>query len=71
MALLHWTLTNNYLSYLDDIYLQLTGTAMGTPVAVMYANITLAYLESTATAYQSYLYMRYTDDLCVICKDSE
>lgn len=71
MALLRWTLTNNYLSYLDDIYLQLTGTAMGTPVAVMYANITLAYLESTATAYQPYLYMRYIDDLCVICKDSE
>ena len=71
IALLRWTLKHNYLSYLDDIYLQLTGTAMGTPVAVMYVNITLAYLETTAAAHQPYLYMRYIDDLCIICRDNE
>lgn len=71
LALLEWTLRNNYLSYLDDYYLQLTGTAMGTPVAVMYANIVLADLEHCALNELPYLYMRYIDDLCVICKDEE
>lgn len=71
IQLLEWTLSNNYISYLDEVYLQLTGTAMGTPVAVMYANITLAFLESTAAAYQPYLYMRYIDDLCIICNNNE
>ena len=69
--LLRWTLTNNYITYLDEVYLQLTGTAMGTPVAVMYANIVLAHLEQSAAAYNPYLYMRYIDDLCILCTDSE
>lgn len=46
LELLRWVLTNNYFSYMEETYLQLTGTAMGTPLAVMYAIIVLFYLES-------------------------
>ena len=36
------------MQFLGVVYHQLTGTAMGTPVAVMYADIVLAYLETTS-----------------------
>jgi hypothetical protein len=73
LDLLHWVLTNNYLQFNENIYLQTSGTAMGTPVAVSYSNLTLAYLEglfldqiSTTT----YYYRRYIDDIFAIV-DSE
>lgn len=69
LELLHWVLENNYFSYMDDTYHQLTGTAMGTPTAVMYANIVLFYLESTALLLQPILYQRFIDDLCVLCTE--
>lgn len=66
LQLLQWVLTNNYFEFNDDIYLQLTGTAMGTPVAVMYANIVLYYLEQDCLSLPNMLYMRYIDDLCIL-----
>jgi hypothetical protein len=44
IELLNWVLTNNYLEYNNQIYLQISGTAMGTPVAVTYSNLVLCYL---------------------------
>lgn len=45
--LMHWVLTNNYLEYGDLLFLQVKGTAMGTPFAVVFANLFLAHLEET------------------------
>lgn len=62
--LLEWVLTNNYLQFLGVIYHQLTGTAMGTPAAVMYADIVLAYLEHPVLNRLKPLYYgRYLDDI--------
>ena len=62
--LLEWVLTNNYLQFLGVIYHQLTGTAMGTPAAVMYADIVLAYLENPVLKRLMPLYYgRYLDDI--------
>lgn len=62
--LLEWVLTNNYLQFLGVIYHQLTGTAMGTPAAVMYADIVLAYLERPVlTRVKPLYYGRYLDDI--------
>jgi hypothetical protein len=62
--LLKWVLTNNYLQFLGVIYHQLTGTAMGTPAAVMYADIVLAYLEyPVLNRVKPLYYGRYLDDI--------
>jgi hypothetical protein len=41
--LLAWVLSNNYFSFGNDYYLQINGTAMGTPVAVAYARSNRIY----------------------------
>jgi len=66
--LAHWVLTNNYMEFNSNTYQQISGTAMGTPFAVVFANIFLAYLESKldlATA--PLLFGRYVDDLIAAC----
>jgi hypothetical protein len=44
---------------------------MGTPVAVVHANIVLFYLEESCLNYQPILYMRFIDDLFVVVKDQQ
>ncbi len=70
LQLLLWVLTNNYISYNDQVYLQRQGTAMGTPCAPNYANIVLYYVElklfSQGLDVTYKKYFRYLDDLCVI-----
>lgn len=73
-----WVLRNNYISYGSTTWVQLRGTAMGTPMAVVFANIYIAMLESDAfniffTKYPRYacdsvlLYVRFIDDiLCIL-----
>lgn len=67
VELLNWVLRNNYLQYMGIIYKQLTGTAMGTPVAVMFADIVLSYLERPCLLYRPLYYRRYLDDIFCIC----
>ena len=68
LQLLHWVLTNNYLEFMDKVYLQIKGTAMGTPVSVIYANIVLYYLESQCNFHTAPIYYaRYIDDIFAIC----
>ena len=70
--LLEWILTNNYLTFDNSIYLQIKGTAMGTPIAQCYANITIFYLEQSCFSFTNpLLYKRFIDDLCVICIDTQ
>ena len=67
LDLLHWVLTNNYVTYNNILYLQTSGTAMGTPVAVAYADFTLYYLERQSNLIKlSYYYARYIDDIFLI-----
>ena len=64
MDLLHWVLTNNYCIFDGQVYLQIKGTAMGTPVAVSYANIFLYGIETKILAKMQYTYYkRFIDDV--------
>jgi hypothetical protein len=67
IALLTWVLTNNYFSFDNEYYIQIEGTAMGTPVAVEYANTVMYYIEHTIIdQYKPTLYMRFIDDIYAI-----
>lgn len=64
MDLLQWVLTNNYVTFNNTIYLQLKGTAMGTPTAVVYSNIFLYGIEKRILhTYLPHYYTRYIDDV--------
>jgi hypothetical protein len=69
--LLHWVLTSNYLTFNEEVYHQISGTAMGTPVAVCYANIVLYYLEQSCLALAPPLYLRYIDDIFAVCANQQ
>ena len=73
VALAHWVLTNNYIRFGDRYYLQLIGTAMGTPFAVTFACIHLTIIESEAIKILldnrhngPQLYYRYIDDIIAV-----
>jgi hypothetical protein len=67
MDLLYWVLTNNYCEFNEHIYLQIKGTAMGTPVATSYANIFLYGIErDVIQKHEPVYYKRYIDDIFAI-----
>lgn len=67
LCLLEWVLKNNYFSFGGCYYLQLQGTAMGTPVAVVYAQLVLTVHDKKCTELHSPLvYKRYIDDLFIV-----
>jgi hypothetical protein len=78
-----WVLKNNYISMGTNTYLQICGTAMGTPMAVVFANIYLAVLEddtfkifnnpqSINYKYDKLLlYVRFIDDIICITHNIE
>jgi len=69
-SILHWILTSNYMEFNNEVYLQLSGTAMGTPVAVMYANIVLYEMECNFLPnFTPIIYVRYIDDILVIINE--
>ena len=64
MSLLHWVLTNNFCTFNNVTYLQLKGTAMGTPTAVVYSNIFLYGIEKKILhLFTPHYYTRYIDDV--------
>jgi hypothetical protein len=72
--LLRWVLKHNYLSFENNIYQQISGTAMGTPCAPVYANLVLFYIEEPLLSKQQYqplLYQRYLDDIFAIFPSTE
>lgn len=70
--LLKWVLTNNYFHFQTAVYLQINGTAMGTPVAVCYANIVLqVHDKEIRSALQPVCYLRYIDDLFIVAPRSK
>ena len=65
-------LDNNYFTWDGGCYHQLTGTAMGSPAAVVYANIFMFKVEQSHLANliaSSRLYTRFIDDLFFIVHD--
>src|SRR6185312_345525 len=71
MDLLKWVLTNNYFTFNNVTYQQLTGTAMGTPVAPVYANIVLFWIDVKCCENRLPMYMRYLDDIFTIVHDEQ
>jgi hypothetical protein len=66
MDLLRFVMSNSYLSFKNNAYLQIDGTAMGTSCAPVYANIVVAMLEQkilTDLTDDIYLYRRFLDDV--------
>lgn len=73
IRLLEIILKNNYLQYNDKYYHQTNGTAMGTPAAVVYANIFMFMIENRVIEQFSstiILYKRYLDDIFLILSGS-
>jgi hypothetical protein len=68
LDLLEWVLRNNFCIFDDKIYHQLRGTAMGTPVAVAYANIVLFCMEHDIWSERRafHFYRRFIDDVFAI-----
>ena len=75
VKLTQWVLNNNYIEFDDKMYRQIKGTAMGTPLAVTYANIYLSVLETqvlrrcirnSPTFRPPILYKRFIDDILSI-----
>lgn len=74
LDLLRWVLENNYIAFENQTYLQISGTAMGTPVAVSYANIVLHCIERKCLSPISgsvILYLRYIDDLFIVMSSTQ
>ncbi|CAM4564674.1 unnamed protein product [Lepidochelys kempii] len=64
-----FVLIHNYFTFGDNVYLQISGTAMGTRMAPQYANIFMADLEQrflSSRPLTPLLYLRYIDDLFII-----
>jgi hypothetical protein len=74
VALAGWVLNNNYMEFNSTTYHQISGTAMGTPFAVVFANIFLAHLEDQLQLNRPVdimaplLFKRYVDDLFIVCE---
>jgi hypothetical protein len=67
LDLLHWVLTNNYCIFQQKTYLQLKGTALGTPTATSFANLFLYGVERALVSRHKPSYCRrYIDDIFAI-----
>jgi len=78
IKLIRWVLKNNYIMFGNQTYLQIRGTAMGTPCAVVVACIYMHILEQEALnqfCYQRsmirciYLFIRFIDDYIILISD--
>ena len=68
LALMRLVLTRNYVQFEGRTYLQKAGTAMGTSLAPVYANLFMASFEKGFLPKLNYLtfYKRYIDDMFAI-----
>ena len=77
VKLVRWVLYNNYLEFNGKFYLQIRGTAMGTPCAVVVACIFMGTIERQAWSIltnrniQALLDLRYIDDFVIIANSIE
>ena len=80
ILLTRWVLTNNCVMFGDNMYLQISGTAMGTPCAVIFACIFVHIIEQEALATlrstmfideHIWLFVRFIDDLEIIVTSND
>ena len=80
LKLTRWVLTNNYVAFGDKTLLQIKGTAMGTPCAVVFACVYMHILEQEALQQfistrhridSIILFFRWLDDIIAIVNNSE
>ena len=67
--LIRMILTMNNFAFNDNHYLQIHGTAMGTKMALSYANLFLGFFEANAlenAPFQPHTWLRYIDDIFMI-----
>ena len=78
VKLTKWVLTNNYLEFGGLYYRQISGTAMGTPCAVVFACVYMHMIEQQAlrefgrschSMIHIALFVRFIDDLLLIVSD--
>ena len=78
IKLTKWVLVNNYVTFGELTYLQISGTAMGTPCAVIFACIFVHTIERealdifTSTRFSMsciFLFVRFLDDIIAIISD--
>lgn len=68
MDLLSFVMLNSYLTFKDQVYHQVDGTAMGTSAAPTYANVVVFMLEKEIMkefTHELHLYRRFLDDVFV------
>jgi len=65
IKLMEWILTNNFICFDENVYLQIEGTAMGTPMAPTYAIIFMYAIERHHIQ-NALFYVRYIDDIFAI-----
>ena len=77
-SLIYFILKSNTMRFLDTFYHQIKGTAMGTPMAVNYANLFMSSFENDLLAdyssihgTQPFLWLRYIDDIFFVWVGSE
>jgi hypothetical protein len=67
-----WTLEHNFIEFGNTYYKQVRGTAMGTPVAVVFANLFLQQIETLVFKQLKdefpLLFKRYIDDILALFK---
>ena len=78
IRLTKWVLKNNYMTFNNKTYLQINGTAIGTPLAVTYAGLFMADIETRALNQikryklpEPIIYKRLMDDLASIHVNKE
>ncbi|XP_055842593.1 uncharacterized protein LOC129909544 [Episyrphus balteatus] len=73
LELLHLCLTSGYFLYKEKFYLQIDGVAMGSPVALIIADIWMQYFEMKAletSLIKPVIWKRYVDDtFCILNKN--
>lgn len=69
-----YVLTNNYFTFGEYKYRQINGTAMGTPLAVVFACFVVAHIERQTlfdTQIRPLFFSRYIDDFFIVMKNME
>ena len=68
-----FVLTNNFFTFGDVVYQQINGTAMGTPLAVVFACFVVDYIERrtlSQTKIVPLLFRRYIDDFFIVTRSA-
>jgi hypothetical protein len=68
-------LTNTPFRFYDQLYMQVDGVSMGSPLAPIFADIFMTHIEQQLKDYDQFnkikLYLRYVDDTFIIFNDKE